>query len=189
MFIIIGLGNPLPKYQKTRHNLGQTVVSCFQEKNNFPEFKFKKKFNCLISEKKTDDQKIILALPQNFINNSGQTVQKIIKNYQPPINNLLVIQDDLALPLGTIRIKTTGSSGGHNGIQSIIEHLKTKDFVRLKIGVANEKTSIVPAEKFVLEKFNKEEKIILPKIIEKAQEIINNFLKNKKTNNRTIVVV
>jgi len=179
MKIIVGLGNPLPKYQETRHNIGQAIVSVFQKIKNFPEFKFKKKFASLISEGKIDKEKIILALPQTFMNNSGRAVKKIIENCKLKIENLLVVHDDIDLPLRKIRIRKNGSSGGHKGIQSIIDYLKNKNFIRFKIGIANEKRKKIPPEKFVLQKFEKKEKEMVEKIIKKACEILEINLKTK----------
>jgi len=185
MKIIIGLGNPMPKYKGTRHNVGQIIVSYFQEINNFPGFKLKKKLEGLISEGKIGEKKIALVLPQTFMNESGRAVKKLITNYQLPITNLIVIHDDIDLPLGTIRIKKGGSSGGHNGVQSIIDHLKIQDFVRIKIGVANEKRGLVPAEKFVLEKFSKEETMKLSKIKDLAIKTLENILNEGEIKKQT----
>lgn len=186
--LIVGLGNPLPKYKNTRHNIGQAIVSYFQKINNFPDFNFKKKIESLISEGKINGKKIILALPQTFMNESGRAVQKLIRNYKLPITNLLIIHDDIDLPLGKIRIRKKSSSGGHKGVQSIIDYLKTEDFVRVKVGVANEKRKKIPAEKFVLEKFEENEKEILKKIIKKTCKIIKQIVENEKKENQSISV-
>lgn len=187
MIIIVGLGNPIPKYIGTRHNIGQAILSYFQKIKNFPEFKLKKKFASLISEGKIGKEKLILVLPQTFMNESGRAVKKIIENWKEKIENLVVVYDDIDLPIGKIRIRKDGSSGGHKGVQSIIDWLKNKNFVRFKIGVANEKRKKMPAKKFVLEKFDKNEKEIVEKIIQKTVEIIENSLK-KEIENQTISV-
>ncbi len=182
MIFIVGLGNPIPKYLGTRHNVGQAIVSYFQKINNFPKFQLKKKLESLISEGKIDNKKIILVLPQNFMNNSGLVIQKLVRNWKLEIKNLIVVHDDLDLPLGKIRIKKDGSSGGHKGVQSIIDCLKTQNFIRIKIGIANEKRDLIPVEKFVLEKFDKEEKKNIKKVMEIVCEIISNFCKKGELN-------
>lgn len=217
MKIIVGLGNPLPKYKNTRHNVGQMIVSAFQKINNFPEFKLKKKLESLISEGKIGEQKIILALPQTFMNESGRAIKEIIRNLLPPvpqageaavgkleIRNLIIVHDDIDLPLGKIRIKKDGSSGGHRGIQSIIDCLKTENFIRLKIGINHPLKKIrvaafgLPAsrkqrrallvQKFVLEKFEIKEKEIINKVKEKTIEIIGNLISKKEIQEQTFSV-
>lgn len=189
MKIIVGLGNPLPKYKGTRHNIGQVVVSCFQEMNNFPEFKLKKKFASLISERKIENKKVILVLPQTFMNESGLAIKKIVRNWKLEIRNLIVVHDDIDLPLGKIRIRKNGSSGGHKGVQSIIDYLKNKNFVRFKIGI-NQKSKIQfkiqNLEDFVLQKFEKKEKEMVKKIIKKTCQEIESSL--KKFQEKTITL-
>jgi len=183
MKIIVGLGNPIPKYLGSRHNVGQAVVSCFQKKEKLPEFSFKKNFESLISEGKADKEKIILVLPQTFMNESGRAVKKIIENWKLKIENLIVVYDDADLVLGKIRIRNSGSSGGHKGVQSIIDHLKTNDFTRLKIGIKpkSEKEEIKNLETFVLQKFNRNEKKIIEKVIKKTCQILITGKENQTT--------
>jgi len=203
MIVIVGLGNPIPKYSGTRHNIGQAVLSYFQKTKNFPDFKFKKKIESLISEGKIDEEKIILVLPQTFMNESGRAIKKIIENWKLEIGNLIVIYDDIDLPLGKIRIRQDGSSGGHKGVQSIIDYLKTDNFTRIKIGIEpflekirmgafglpkpEGRRRAIRVQKFVLEKFEKDEKEIVEKIIKKTCEIIEGSLK-EKIKNQTFVV-
>jgi len=182
MLIIVGLGNPIKSYLGTRHNIGQAVVSYFQKMKNFKDFSFNKKFFSFISEGMIDDKKIILVLPQTFMNESGKVIKKIFENWKLKIKNLIVVHDDIDLPLGKIRVRTSGSSGGHKGVQSIIDALKRDDFIRIKIGVANERRKKIPADKFVLEKFEKDEKEIVEKIKIKTVDILSNLIKNKIKN-------
>ena len=187
MFIIVGLGNPIKNYLGTRHNIGQAIVSHFQKIRGFEKFSFNKKFFSFISQGIIDDKKIILVLPQTFINESGEAVKKIVKNWNLKTENLVIVHDDIDLPLGKIRIRTSGSSGGHKGVQSIIDALKSDNFVRIKIGIANERREKIPADKFVLEKFKKGEKEMVERVIEKTCLIIENCLK-ENIKNQTIVV-
>jgi PTH1 family peptidyl-tRNA hydrolase len=178
MILIVGLGNPGKKFQKTRHNLGFTIVNKIQAVGEkFLNWKFEKKFQAEISQGKINNQKIILAKPQIFMNNSGKSVKLIIKNYRLKIENLYVVHDDLDLPLGKIRIVKNRGSAGHKGVQSIIDQLKTKDFIRFRIGIKPKNEKKINREKFVLEKFKKNEEKIIKKIIKKTVEAIKFALK------------
>ncbi len=187
MILIIGLGNPGKKYQKTRHNIGFRIIDEFQKENNFPEFKLSKKFNSLISENILYDKKIILAKPQTFMNNSGKAVKimidnlslitKTAKTFLTPeakkiAKGLIIIHDDIDLTFGKIKISENRGSAGHKGVQSIIDTLKTKNFIRFRIGIkqikAEQKT--IPTERFVLQKFTKQEEQTLKQIIKKTCE-------------------
>lgn len=161
--LIIGLGNPGPEYEKTKHNCGFMLVRYFIEFNQFPALKFDKQFNSLIAEKGD----IIVALPQAFMNASGQVVKKIADYYSIKHQNIIVIHDEIDLPLGSYRKSQDKSSAGHKGVQSIIEHLKTKDFIRYRIGIAPSPEKKIKAEKIVLKKFSKKE-------LEKINEVIKN---------------
>jgi len=168
MILIVGLGNPGIKYKRTRHNMGFRVLDEFQKKNNFPDFKFSKKFNALISKKNTGKEKIILAKPKTFMNNSGQTVKKLSTYYSPPTISLIVVHDDIDLPLGKIRISKKRGSAGHKGVESIIKESGSKNFIRLRIGVRNQESEVKNRWKFVLKNFTKEEEKIVEKITKKS---------------------
>ena len=176
MILIVGLGNPGRKFQKTRHNLGFRVVEAFFKKNrdrhNFSNFKLKKKFNAEISERKFNDKKIILAKPQTFMNLSGRAVKKITNNLQLTTNNLWVVHDDIDIPLGKIRISIGRGAAGHKGVESIIKELGTKNFVRFRIGIQPKFGKPKNPEKFVLQKFNKEEEGLIKEVIQKIIEAI-----------------
>jgi PTH1 family peptidyl-tRNA hydrolase len=170
MKIIVGLGNPGKKFEKTRHNLGFMVLDRFSKKNKFPKFKMKREFLAMVSEKKIGKEKIILVKPQTFMNNSGLAVKEILKrlrasNIEPLTSNLWVVHDDLDIPFGKIKISFGRGSGGHKGVQSIIDEIGTKNFVRFRIGIGKKEVGITK-EEFVLEKFSKREEKILKKVIE-----------------------
>jgi len=170
MKIIVGLGNPGKKFEKTRHNLGFMVLDRFARKNKFPKFKMKKEFLATVSEKKIGKEKIILVKPQTFMNNSGLAVKRIFEklrtsNIEPLTSNLWVIHDDLDILFGKIKISFGRGSGGHKGVQSIIDEIGRKDFVRFRIGIGKKEVGIRKKE-FVLEKFSKKEEKILKKVIE-----------------------
>ena len=179
MLLIIGLGNPGWKFQKTRHNLGFRVVDELVRKNNFPIFKLSKKFLAEISEGKIADQKVILAKPQTFMNLSGKSVKKLTNNLQLTTYNLWVIHDDLDLPLGKIRISVGRGAAGHKGVESIIKELKTKNFVRFRVGVKPKTSNLKPEtlDRFVLRKFTNEEEKIVKEVIKKTAEAIEFSLK------------
>jgi PTH1 family peptidyl-tRNA hydrolase len=183
MKIIVGLGNPGKKFEKTRHNLGFMVLDRFAGKNKFPKFKIKKEFLATVSEKKIGKEKIILAKPQTFMNNSGLAIKRILKklrtsNIEPLTSNLWVIHDDLDLPLGKIKISFGRGSAGHKGVQSIIEEIGTKEFARLRIGIGTTNNKTANNRKdFVLQKFDKKEEKILKGVIEMACRAIEMAIK------------
>jgi PTH1 family peptidyl-tRNA hydrolase len=172
MKLIIGLGNPGAKYEGTRHNVGFTCLDRIAEYNNVV---FKQKFNGYSCEFASDGEKIILLKPDTFMNNSGEAVTKYLSFYKCNIEDVLVIYDDLDLDFGKIRIKGKSSSGGHNGIKSIINHLKTEEFLKVKIGINNEYKKDV--KNFVLSNFSKEEKGELVNLINVIDEIAGDFIK------------
>jgi len=176
MMIIIGLGNPGKKYQNTRHNIGFQVIDEFREKNNFPEFRPVKKYNSLISEEIFEGKKVILLKPQTFMNNSGVAVKKITTHYKLPTTNLIIIHDDIDLPLGKIRIIKNRGSAGHKGVESVIKETGTKNFIRFRIGILPEKGKPKNPEKFVLQKFNKKEQEITAEVIKKTVKAIGTLI-------------
>jgi len=174
MLIIIGLGNPGEKFQKTHHNIGFMVVDFFAKENNFPEFKFFKKYNALISE----NNDILLVKPQTFMNESGKSVIKIISNFLNQqgfpmvafqISNLIVVHDDVDLPLGKLKISKDSGAGGHKGVESIINNLKTQDFIRFRIGIGKQRA--ISGKKVLRARKIKAEKIVLKKITDEDWKI------------------
>lgn len=156
MKLIIGLGNPGKKYQKTRHNAGSRAIN---------ELEFLSLEN------------VVLAKPTNFMNESGKAVKNLLKAYRLKPDNLIVIHDDIDLPIGKIRIVKNRGAAGHKGVESIIEKLKTKNFIRFRIGVCSKTGKPKNPEKFVLQKFHKEEEKIIKEIIKKTTEAIKYCLK------------
>lgn len=156
MVIIAGLGNPGKKYENTWHNIGFKVLDGFQKKNNFSDFRIKKKFNAQISEGVLNDEKIILLKPQTFMNESGKAIKSFIFNFKLKIADLIVVHDDIDLALGRIKISVGRGSAGHKGIESIIRELKTNDFMRLRIGIEPEDQT-KKAMTVVLKKIGKKE--------------------------------
>lgn len=168
MVIIIGLGNPGEQYKNTRHNVGFMAIDSFAKTNNFPEFKLQKKSNSLISEKNN----ILLVKPQTFMNESGKTVKQLISNTE--IENLIVIHDDIDLPVGKIKIIKERGSAGHKGVESIINSVGNKDLIRIRIGIAPEKETA--AKKIVLKNFSTSEQDLISNTIKKIPPSINLIL-------------
>ena len=152
MKLIIGLGNPGKKYEETRHNVGFMAVDFLQKKMDMPEFKLNKKCKSEISK----ENGIILAKPQTFMNNSGEAALCLISFFKIDPEKIIIIHDDLDLGFGKIRKSENRGSAGHNGVQSIIDNLKTKSFMRLRVGIDRPPEKI-PPDAFVLQKFKKEE--------------------------------
>jgi len=177
MILIVGLGNPGKKYQLTRHNIGFRVVNEFAKENNSPEFKFSKKLKAEISERILDNQKIVLAKPQTFMNLSGKAVKSLIINYHLSLINLWVIHDDTDLPLGKIRIAKNRGAAGHKGVESIVKVINSKNFVRFRIGILPKTGKPKNPENFVLQKFNKDEEKTVKEVIKKTAEAIEFSLK------------
>ena len=165
--LIIGLGNPGIKYRNTRHNAGFIVLDSFIEKNNLMKFSVSIKNNCMISEDCFGGEKIILMKPLTFMNLSGVSAKKIVKKMNEKAENLIVVHDDIDIPVGKIRISRNRGAAGHKGVLSIMNELKTKDFTRIRVGV-------LPEEKpedvrgFVVKNFSSKEKKLFNESINSA---------------------
>lgn len=174
--LIVGLGNPGEKYEKTRHNVGFMVLEALAHRlevklNLDPELKAR------IAETNLDGEKIILACPTTFMNNSGEAVAAIARKFKVELENVWTVSDDVDLELGQIRVRREGSAGGHKGLQSIIDHLKDQKFTRFRIGVGATPEHIA-LEDWVLSKFNPDELETLEKIMQIVIERIIDGLKN-----------
>jgi len=159
--IIIGLGNPGLKYKKTWHNVGFIAVDEIRKKYDLGRFKKNRQLQAEITEGNVNGKKVVLAKPVTFMNNSGEAVQAVINFYKIALEDLVVIHDDIDMVLGKTRVAKDSSSGGHNGIRSIIKHLGSQNFTRIKIGVKTDLLEKMGAEKYVLNKFNAQEKKVL----------------------------
>lgn len=171
MKLLIGLGNPGKKYEHTRHNVGFLAVNALANKLGL-EFELKKKLNAEIAK----NSRVILARPQTFMNDSGKVVQRLIKNYRLSIIDLLIVHDEIDLPLGKIRM-SNGGTAGHKGVESIIMAIGP-GFTRLRIGIENRTEYRVPeTDAYVLQKFTtEEEQEITEKTIPEAVKLITNWL-------------
>lgn len=172
MKLIVGLGNPGEKYKTTWHNLGFLAIEKLAKEFDFGKFKLGKKLNAEIAVGKIGSEKIILAEPQTYMNNSGLAVQAVAQFYKIDPIDIIVVHDDIDLPLGKIRIAHDSSAGGHNGVKSIIEHLNTKEFVRIKIGSQTENTTKIGALDYVLERISKADRKLIDETIKKTTSVI-----------------
>ena len=176
MKLIVGLGNPGKKYEKTRHNVGFLMLDQLHENlsnHGINDWELSKKFNALISGCVINNEKVILVKPMTFMNKSGEAVQNIGHFYKMHQKNIIIVHDDKDIPLGEIKIQENRGAAGHNGIKSIIEHIGTQDFWRVRIGIASEnKKKMSDTIKFVLGKFGILEKKKLQNSIDEAIEKI-----------------
>jgi len=179
MKLIVGLGNPGPKYQNSRHNMGFLVLQNLQQYLEFEPFKEENKFDAIVSNGQYEDQKIILAMPLTYMNKSGLAIQKIAQFYKIPPEDILVLCDDLDTPYEKLRLRKNGGPGTHNGLKSIVEAMG-QDFPRLRIGIESRgetSHSAIETTDFVLGNFNTEETVKLGKIIDTAIKAIEAYLK------------
>ena len=169
MKLIVGLGNPGKEYDNTRHNIGFMVIDHY-----LGNVSFKEKFNGLIYEKNCDGEKVIFLKPLTYMNNSGICISEVVNYYDIDLNDIMIIHDDLDIENGIIRFKFDSSCGGHNGIKSIINCLKSQKFFRMKIGINSKlKKDVID---FVLGKFNKNELNSID--FNKTDNAINDFILN-----------
>lgn len=173
MKVFIGLGNPGAKYQATRHNVGYMVLDHLATLNQV-SFKTELKFQAEIAEYFVNQEKIILVKPLTYMNLSGDAVVKIRNYYQVDLTDLVIIYDDLDLPLGSLRLREKGSAGSHNGMSDIIKVLKTNQLLRIRIGIGA--PDFESRKSFVLGKFNPKETLIMVKTIDKAAQALSYFV-------------
>ena len=171
MKLIVGLGNPGKEYENTRHNVGFNILDLYLKKNNLTLDK--EKFNGKYTKTRINDEEVIFLEPQTYMNLSGDSVRKIMDFYKINVEDILIIQDDLDLDLGKIKLKENSSSGGHNGIKDIEEKLGTNSIKRLKIGISNNKQ--MDTKDYVLGKISKDDKETLEKTYEICLNIIDDF--------------
>lgn len=175
MKLIAGLGNIGEKYLFTRHNAGFMILDKMAYDNGL-EFREEKKFKCLMTKFRLNGDDTLLIKPTTFMNLSGEALIAVINYYKIDIKDILVIYDDISLDLGRLRFRSNGSDGGHNGIKSVIKHLGTKDFARLKFGIGPQPP--IPSEAFVLQNFQKEQLDDLKASLKRAIEAVEFYFEN-----------
>ena len=173
MKIIVGLGNPTREYAGTRHNVGFSVIYNISDAYNIPVET--KKHKALIGKGVIEGEKVVLAMPQTYMNLSGESVRELMDFYKCDLSDLIVIYDDISLDVGKLRIRAKGSAGGHNGIKNIIAHLGTQEFTRIKIGVG-EKPAKMDLADYVLGHFSKEEQPVIRESADRAREAVREII-------------
>jgi PTH1 family peptidyl-tRNA hydrolase len=176
MKLILGLGNPEKKYTNTRHNAGFLIIEKLIKHYTFSQPKLDKKSNAHVSKGEINGKRMVMAMPQTYMNNSGLSAQALLSFYKLTPRDLIVIHDDKDIPLGQTKVQTDRGAAGHNGIKSIIEQLGTKDFTRIRVGVAPQDETIHDTASFVLGSFTAAEKkmlfAIIPHITQEIETLV-----------------
>jgi PTH1 family peptidyl-tRNA hydrolase len=175
MKAIVGLGNPGLKYSRTRHNVGFMLLDLLVKERGY---QYRNDFRGKVAEGKNGEERFLLLKPYTYMNLSGLAVSQLVNYYKIPLRDILVVGDDMDLPLGKIRLRAKGSSGGHNGLKSIIGELGSQDFWRLKIGVGRPKEN-QDVINHVLNIFNKDEAKLLDEVMVKALDATLLWLDNR----------
>lgn len=176
MYLIAGLGNPGRQYDMTRHNIGFEVIDYMADQYNVKVKKLK--FKGLYADTVIGGEKVILLKPQTFMNLSGESIQDFAAFYKIPVENIIIINDDINLAAGRLRIRAKGSAGGHNGLKSIIYRLNSDNFPRIRIGVDSPLREKVDLADFVLARFSKEEIPVLEESIIRAKKAAEEIIIN-----------
>ncbi len=168
MYMIVGLGNPGPKYEGTRHNVGFDTIDYLAREHDIKVNKLKHK--ALVGEGTIAGQRTMLVKPQTYMNLSGQAVLALVQYYKVESSNLFVIYDDIDLDLGALRIRKKGSAGTHNGMRNIIYLLKRDDFPRFRIGIG--RSDVIPLRDFVLTRYQRDEVAVMERAIERCERAV-----------------
>jgi PTH1 family peptidyl-tRNA hydrolase len=175
IYLVAGLGNPGAEYARTRHNAGFMAVECFGKKFA-ANWKNEAKFQSRVARLEAGGRKVILCAPQTYMNASGQAITPLAAFYKVPLERILVVVDDADLPFGQIRLRAEGSSGGHHGLESIEQHLGSRQFARLRVGIGRTDRALREITGHVLGKFAADEAELLEKVLERTVAQIEVFL-------------
>jgi peptidyl-tRNA hydrolase, PTH1 family len=175
LYLIVGLGNPGRDYARTRHNAGFMVLDRLAESWK-ASWSVEKKFASRVAKAERNGNKLILGQPETFMNASGQAVGALVNFHKVPMSQVLVVVDDADLPLGEIRLRPGGSSGGHHGLESIEQHLGTTEYARQRIGIGRNDAVARQITSYVLSEFRPDEQKILEKVLQKACKQIECWL-------------
>jgi PTH1 family peptidyl-tRNA hydrolase len=168
LHLIVGLGNPGAEYARTRHNAGFLLVEKLADRWR-GQWNFEKKFNARVARADWDNRRVLLAQPQTFMNSSGEAVGPLVSFFRVPFDRLLVVVDDADLPLGELRLRPRGSSGGHHGLESIEAHLGSREFARLRIGIGRH-AGAREITNYVLGRFSTSEAGLAQKVLNVAAD-------------------
>lgn len=182
-WVVVGLGNTGKEYAHTRHNAGRAVVELFAKQHDFPPFTLKKNAEALISEGEVAGEHVMLVLPETLMNRSGKAVAVFIKNVKAA-KKLIVIHDELDIPLGAMKMVFGRNAGGHKGVESVMRALKTKDFARLRIGISGTGKKLQAKKphgeekvvKHVIGKWKPTEEVVVKKVLKKSTAVIETWL-------------
>lgn len=175
MKVIVGLGNPGSQYEETRHNIGFMLINLLTEVH---KLQFRARFQGLLAEGHIEGERLFLLKPQTYMNLSGRSVRELLNFYKITYEDLLIVQDDMDLPLGKIRLRDQGSAGGHNGIKSIQAELGSEKLWRLKLGIGRPPKDWDPA-RYVLASFEEDEFSLLDNVLERAEKAIYLWIKGE----------
>ena len=177
-YLIAGLGNPGDKYEDTRHNIGFMALDRFGSSVDCTPAKVK--FDGIFSRQRLFDKQVVLVKPETFMNRSGQCVGGLVNFFKIPRSNILILHDDLDLSFARVKVVARGGAGGHNGIRSLIQHLGSQEFARVKIGIGrpprNENGQGIPVESYVLSRFNREEEQKFDALFDITNQAVELFL-------------
>ena len=174
LYLIVGLGNPGAEYARTRHNAGFLVVERVAERWR-SGWSYEKKFNARLARAERESRRVLLCEPQTYMNSSGEAVAAVAAYYQVPVARTLVVVDDADLPIGELRLRPRGSSGGHHGLESIEQHLGTREYARLRIGIGRQ-DGAREITGYVLGRFNSTEATLVDKILTVASDQVESWL-------------
>lgn len=174
MYIIIGLGNPEPEYSNTRHNMGFDVINKLAKRNDISLNRTK--FNSIYGTGIINGEKVILIKPQTYMNNSGEAVKEFINFYKEPLENIIIVYDDMDTDIGSIRVRARGGPGSHNGMKSIINYINSEDFPRIRVGIGRPQNEFDRID-YVIGKIDNEEFINLQEGQDLAVKAIEHWIK------------
>lgn len=173
--LLVGLGNPGKQYEGTRHNIGFACIDAFAAANDFPQWITKKDLKSEVTAANLGSSRVILMKPTTYMNLSGVAAQSVLHFYKVPFDQVVVIHDELDIPFGQIRLRLGGSSAGHNGIKSLIEHIG-EGFGRVRIGIGNDAAKQMDGADFVLQKFSKDEQAQLSGLTREVSSILSEYV-------------
>ncbi len=171
--MIVGLGNPGPRYARNRHNIGFQIVDELAEKHGLGFDK--RQFKAMIASGHIQNQRVLLIKPQTFMNLSGEAVQPLVSYYKVALDDLMVVFDDMDLPVGVIRLRPFGGAGGHNGMKSVIQRLGSNQFPRLRVGIGRPPGRMDPAA-YVLQDFSPDEETLMVQVRDRAARALETWL-------------
>ena len=175
LYLIVGLGNPGADYARTRHNAGFLVADRLAERWR-TAWAYEKKFSARLASVQRNDRRVLLCEPQTYMNSSGEAVGAVVAFYRLPLTGLLVVVDDADLPLGELRLRPGGSSGGHHGLESIEQHLGSRDYARLRVGIGRQSSSAREITGYVLGRFSSTEAALADKVLTVASDQAETWL-------------